>query len=310
MARLLNRNNGAKVLAFFMALLLWLHVTGETLPADNAEVIRPFSKVPLSWRNLDERMQLSEIPAEIDIVLRGAAVAIEGMAPDELEAFVDLRGLGEGQHRLTPNAVVPRGVSVVSYRPQQVVVFLTEIIVQQKPVSLEIKGQPAAGLVMGEASLNPGYIFVRGTRALLPKVYQVRASVDLSDTSADFRQLVEVQPLDEAGETVRGVTLNPPQIEVLVPVSKPRREVPVRVQLEGEPARGFQIRQVNVTPETVTLQGLENELKRLAEVLTLPVSVAGATANIVKEIGITVPDTVEVTDSGKAVTVEVIIEPR
>ncbi|MBT9173800.1 MAG: CdaA regulatory protein CdaR [Syntrophomonadaceae bacterium] len=310
MARLLNRNNGAKVLAFFMALLLWLHVTGETLPADNAEVIRPFSNVPLSWRNLDERMQLSEIPAEIDIVLRGAAVAIEGMAPDELEVFVDLRGLGEGQHRLTPNAVVPRGVSVISYRPQQVVVLLTETIVQQKPVSLEIKGQPAAGLVMGEARLNPGYIFVHGTRALLPKVYQVKASVDVSDTAADFRQLVEVQPLDEAGETVRGVTLNPPQIEVLVPVSKPRREVPVRVQLEGEPARGFQIRQVNVTPETVMLQGLENELKRLAEVLTLPVSVAGATANIVKEISITVPDTVEVTGSGKVVTVEVIIEPR
>jgi YbbR domain-containing protein len=308
MARLLNKNNGAKLLAFFMALLLWLHVTGETLPTDTAEVIRPFSKVPLSWRNLDERMQLSEIPAEIDIVLRGAAVAIEGMAPDDLEVFVDLRGLGEGQHRLTPNAVVPRGVSVVSYRPQQVDVLLAEIIVEQMPVSLEIKGQPAAGLVMGAARLNPGYIFVHGTRALLPKVYQVRALVDVSDTSADFRQLVEVQPLDKAGETIHGVTLNPPQIEVLVPVSKPRREVPVRVQLEGQPAQGFQIRQVNVTPETVMLQGDIEELGKIAEALTQPVSVAGASANVVKEVSIIIPDKAEVTV--KTVTVEVVIEPR
>lgn len=310
MARLLTRNNGAKVLAFFMALLLWMHVTGETLPADTPEVIRTFSKVPLSWRNLDERMQLSEIPAEIDIILRGTAVAIEGMAPDDLEVFVDLAGLGEGQHSLTPDAVLPRGVSVVSYRPQQVSVLLAEVMVQQKTVSLEISGQPAAGLVMGEALLNPEHIFVHGPRALLPMVFQVRASVDVSGAVADVRRMAEVWALDEAGETVRGVTLKPSQIEVLVPVSKPQREVPVRVPLDGEPADGFQIRQVNVTPETVTLQGVENELQKVAEVLTSPVSVAGASASIVMETNIIVPEAAEVIAPGKTVTVEVVIEPR
>lgn len=310
MARLLNRNNGAKVLAFFMALLLWLHVTGEALPGAVPEVIRPFSKVPLIWRNLDERMQLSEIPAEIDVVLRGSAVAIEGMAPDDLEVFVDLRGLGEGQHSLTPNAVAPRGVRVVSYRPQQVTVLLTEIIVQQRQVTLNVSGEPAEGLVMGEPRLVPEHIFVHGPRTLLPEVFQVRAFVDVSGATADLHRTVEVQPLNEAGEIVRGVTLKPSQIEVLAPVSRPKRELPVRVQLEGEPAEGFQIRQVNVTPGTVTLQGLENELQKLAEVLTLPVTVAGAAANIVKEVSIIVPDATEVTGAGKTVTVEVVIEPR
>jgi len=310
MAHFLNRNNGAKALAFFMSMLLWFYVTGETLPADTPEVIRTFSKVPLSWRNLDERMQLSEIPAEIDIVLRGAAAAIEGMAPDDLEVFVDLRGLGDGQHSLTPGAVVPRGVSVVSYRPQQVTVLLEEIVVQQKPVSLEIIGQPAAGLVIGEVVLNPENIFVHGPRALLPAVFQVRASADVSGATADYRRLAEVRALDEAGEIVRGVTLKPAQIEVLVPISRPRREVPVRVQLEGEPAEGFQIRQVNVTPETVTLQGDEIKLQRIAEVLTPPVSVAGATASIKIEVNVLAPETAEILSPVGTVSVEVVIEAR
>lgn len=310
MARMLSRSHGAKVLAFFLALLLWLHVTGEILRPAVPEVTRTFSRMPLAWRNLDERMLLSEIPAEIDIVLRGSAGVIEGMAPDDLEVFVDLKGLGEGQHRLTPGAVVPRGVSVVSYRPQQVAVVLTEIIVQQRQVSLVVSGEPAEGLVMGEPRLVPEDVFVHGPRALLPEVFRVIVSVDVSGAAGDYLQTVNVVPLNEAGEVVSGVTLKPSQVEVLVPVSKPERAVPVRVQLEGEPREGFQIRKVSVTPETVMLQGDIEELRKIAEALTQPVSVAGAAANVVKEVSIIVPDRAEVTGSGKTVTVEVIIEPR
>jgi YbbR domain-containing protein len=255
-------------------------------------------------------MLLSEIPAEIDIVLRGGAGVIDGMAPDDLEVFVDLKGLGEGQHRLTPGAVVPRGVSVVSYRPQQVTVVLAEIIVQQRQVSLVVSGEPAEGLVMGEPRLLPEDVFVHGPRALLPEVFRVIVSVDVSGTAEDYRQTVIAVPLNEAGEVVSGVTLKPAQVEVLVPVFEPQREVPVRVPLEGEPAEGFQIRQINVTPETVTLRGGDNELQRVAEVLTSPVSVAGASASIVMETDIIVPETAEVIAPGKTVTVEVVIEPR
>jgi len=309
MGQLFNKNNAAKLLAFFLAMLLWVYVTGDALRPNAPEVTRTFSGVPLTWRNLDERLELFEIPAEIDLVLRGRAEIIEAMTPEDLEVYVDLSGLGDGQHRVMPNAIMPRGARVVSYRPQQVTVMLEEVMVQQKQVFLEIAGSPAAGLVIGETRLLPDAVFVRGPRSLLPRVFKVRVAVDVAGADSDYIQVLTAEPVDEAGQVVKGVTVTPALVEVLVPIAKPRQDVPVRTPLQGEPADGFLVRQVNVTPGTATLQGEKEELQKIAEVLTLPVNIAGANASITVELSLVVPGTVEVLSPG-TVTVEVVIVPQ
>lgn len=309
MGRLLNKNNAAKLLAFFLAMLLWIYVTGDALRPNGQEVTRTFSGVPLSWHNLDERLELLEIPAVIDLVLRGRADVIEAMSPEDLDVFVDLKGLGDGRHRLTPSAVMPRGVRVVSYRPQQVMVSLEEVIVQQKQVSMEIAGEPARGLVTGEPRLLPEAVFVRGPRSTLARVFKIRVTVDVAGADSDYFQMAIAQPVDEAGEIVRGVTITPAFVEVLVPVAKPRQEVPIRTPLQGEPAEGFLVQQVNVTPGTAKLQGEKADLQEIAEVLTPPVNIAGATASITVELNLIIPEKAEVLSPG-TVTVEVLIVPQ
>ncbi|MCL4463264.1 MAG: CdaR family protein [Firmicutes bacterium] len=289
MERLLKNNTIVKVFAFFLAMMLWVYVTGDALRANIPEITRTFRNVPLSWLNLDERLEIMNIPVGIDVVLNGRADLINEITPENIRASVSLEGLSEGQHRIFPTAEVPRGVRVLSFVPQQVAVTLEEVESPQKPIVLEITGSPADGFVMGEPQILPGAVFVRGPRSLLARVEQARATVDVDGADGDRVLMVPVQAVDAAGQVINNLVVNPEMVEILIPFSKPQKTVPIRVPLSGEPAAGYVVRQVTITPATVTLEGAEEDLATISEAVTEPANIANATENIILELSLSQP---------------------
>lgn len=307
MERLLKNNNVVKVVAFFLALTLWVYVTGDAL-RPSEDITRTFRNVPLSWLNLNDELAIMNIPSEIDVDLRGRAEVLDNITPQNLKVFVDMKDLGEGQHLLIPYAEVPRGVRVLSYRPQQVTIDLEEIEAPQKTVSLEVVGQPKDGLVMGEPRILPNSVFVRGPRSVLANVFQVKAVVNVEQADSDRVQMVPVVAVSENGQVVEGVVVNPAIVEVLIPFTLPQKTVPVRVPLEGDPAEGYQIRQIDIHPATVTIQGEVELLNIITEVITAPVDVSEAMETITIELTLIVLPEVELLSTDK-VTVDIIINP-
>ncbi len=310
MERLLKNNTVVKVFAFFLAMMLWVYVTGDALRANIPEVTRTFRNVPLTWFNLDERLEIMQIPERIDVVLNGRADLINEITPENIKASVSLEGLGEGQHRIFPTAEVPRGVRVLSFFPQQVAVTLEVVESPQKPIVLEITGSPAAGFVMGEPRILPGAVFVRGPRSLLARVDRAKVTVNVEGADGDRVQMVPVQAVDAAGEVVNNLVVNPEIVEIMIPFSKPQKTVPVRVPLSGEPAAGYVVRQLTVTPAAITLEGSEEDLAAISELITEPVNITNATGNITLELPLRgLPEGVSSLFAGK-VQVEIVIEQQ
>lgn len=310
MERLLKNNTVVKVFAFFLAMMLWVYVTGDTLRANIPEVTRTFRNVPLSWLNLDERLEIMDIPKGIDVVLSGRADLINEITPEDIKVSVNLEGLSEGQHSVFPAAVVPRGVRARSFVPQQVAVALEVVESPQKPIVLEITGSPAAGFVMGEPRLLPDAVFVRGPRSLLARVDRARAAVNVDAADGDRVQLVPVQAVDAAGQVIDNLVVNPDMVEILIPFSKPQKTVPVRVPLRGEPAAGYVVRQLTVTPAAVTLEGSEEDLAAISELITEPVNITNATGNITLELPLRgLPEGVSSVFAGN-IQMEIVIEQQ
>jgi len=310
MERLLKNNTVVKIFAFFLAMMLWVYVTGDALRANIPEVTRTFRNVPLAWLNLDERLEIMHIPQGVDVVLNGRADIINEITPEDIKASVSLEGLGEGQHRILPTAEVPRGVRVLSFAPQQVVIALEEVESPQKSIILEITGSPAAGFVMGEPRILPGAVFVRGPRSLLVRVDRVKATVNVDGADGDRMQMVPVQAVDAAGQIINNLVVNPDMVEILIPFSKPQKAVPIRVPLSGEPAAGYGVSQVIMTPATVTLEGTEEDLAAISEVVTETVNLTNATESIILELSLRPPaGGVSSLFVGK-VQVEIVIERR
>lgn len=72
-------------------------VVVEIVPAP---IERALHEVPVRWRNLGRGLRATVRPSVTRVQVRGAQDAIEALEPGEVQAFVDLAGLGPGRYNL------------------------------------------------------------------------------------------------------------------------------------------------------------------------------------------------------------------
>jgi YbbR domain-containing protein len=308
MEQILKNNTALKIFAFFMALLFWAYVTGDNLhdSVQVQEITRTYPDVPLAWLNLSQELALVEMPEKVQVVLSGPSDVLNNITPQNLKAFVDLRNLTAGQHRLTPTAEVPDKVKVLSFDPQQVLVELEAVESPQMPVVVDITGAPTSGFIRGEARINPSSVFVRGGRSQLNKVDRVRVIVNIDGISNDWSQVVPVQAVDRSGQVVAGVEVSPGMVEVFIPVSEPQKEVPVKVATAGRPPAGYKVQQIKVEPATVIIEGSEKALTAVSEISTETVDLSRLTASTELNLQLNLPEEVKVLFEGQ-IKAEIII---
>lgn len=68
------------------------------------------------------------------------------------------------------------------------------------------------------------------------------------------------------------------------------RVVPVRPDVEGEPAPGYMVGKITVSPTSVEVVGPSSDVHALREATTEPVSIDGATGNVADEVTVGVDD--------------------
>ena len=113
-----------------------------------------------------------------------------------------------------------------------------------------------------------------------------------------------VTPVDSQDEPVTRVTSEPAQVQVVVPVEQwpGRKEVAVRVKLEGRPADGYRLSSVKVDPSTIVLQGDTTVLADVpGYVETEPLTLDGATADVRLRLKLLLPDGVSSFDGDTVV---------
>ena len=88
------------------------------------------------------------------------------------------------------------------------------------------------------------------------------------------------------------------------------RVVPIEPVIEGKPADGFEVTRVTTEPQTVEVTGPENALRRLANAVTEPVSVANENRPVKESVTIGVPDASLRLRSPQSAVVTVTIAPK
>ncbi len=91
LAKYFNKKNLTIILlSVFLAIILWLFVVGDTL----FQVLpkrKILEEVPLVYINLEEGLEVSEIPESVSVVLEGLPENLQDKGPENLVAFIDLK---------------------------------------------------------------------------------------------------------------------------------------------------------------------------------------------------------------------------
>jgi YbbR domain-containing protein len=140
------------------------------------------------------------------------------------------------------------------------------IVTQVFPRSVPIKLiEPANNLKVQEKSVTEANITLRGPQSLLKTltISQLSVQADLSQL-AEGSTLVDLSAsIDMEGVKITAVT--PPQMRVVL-VGLLERTLPIRVDLLGEPAIGYQSGNVSYSTNSVVVSGLLEDVNRVSEI--------------------------------------------
>ncbi|HSC28971.1 MAG TPA: CdaR family protein [Vicinamibacterales bacterium] len=96
-------------------------VVVDVLPAP---VERKVENVPIRWRNLGQGHRAKVAPSRAQVMIRGGQQVIESIRPADIDAFVDLAGLGAGRYNLRVQVDPPSAFGIGSVTPQVVEVVI------------------------------------------------------------------------------------------------------------------------------------------------------------------------------------------
>jgi YbbR domain-containing protein len=157
---------------------------------------------------------------------------------------------------------------------------------------------------------TPEQVEVTGAESLVALVEEAVADVNVQGVRVPLEQPVTLVPRDGRGGDIDGVTLNPPEVDVVVPIVQ--REITqvyaITPVLRGAPSDGFDVTTVSVEPPLAVVTGAIEDLQSLTAVATDEVDIDGATSDVVRAANLQLPAGLTVVGSD-SVTVRVSVSP-
>jgi YbbR domain-containing protein len=303
-------NLGSAILALLLAVAVWIAATLQGDPFVD-EVI---ANIPIALLNqADNTVLLEEISDEVSVEVRAPESIVLALQISDFGATMDLAGVESG----TPTPITVQvsctneAVRLQNVDPAEQTVYLEAINTITLPVVLQVDGKAATGYYTSPPRITPDQVVIHGPDSYLTQVMSVTGSISFEEAKEDISEQVVVTPRDANGRLVSGVEWAPAQVTVDIRVRRRvgfKPEVEVVPDLHVTPAEGYRLGNIEVEPSVVTLRGPASVLDQMPGfVETLPISVSGATQNLVEHQVLTVPSGVAVVGVNfVTVTVEVL----
>ncbi len=298
-------NLGLWASAALLALTAWAFVIQETNPARQTLI----ENIPLVVQDVpDGSRVLTELPKTVSAVVKTTDALLPSLSPNAFQATISLEGKETGLHRL--NVDVSSGVSpvqIVSIDPVLLDVELAQIISRTMDVNIQLTGEEnltAAFQVQDIPTITPTQVVVVGAESTIDQIASLQAEAVITGDNALESSRVEVIPINEDGQTVEGVTLQPQEIQVNVTIGQRAnsRLIGINVETEGDLPTGYRINRIRTIPSRVIVLGSPELLDTLGNFIsTVPIDISQIVGDLSVEVPLSTPPDLEfLTEEGEA----------
>lgn len=210
--------------------------------------------------------------------------------------------------KVTVTNADPR-VTIIDYDPPSIIVRLDPLVSKTVPVSVE-HGNVPAGLELRDPVLSAKEALVSGPDSVVRLVAAAEARVVVQPSGIDVDQTVDLVAVDARGEVQSPVDIQPSSVHVQIAVGSglQKKSLPVHPVVTGTPAAGFEIESIAVDPPAVSVEGDADALAVLLKVDTGPISISGASTDLVRTVPLDLLAGVT-SISGNSATVTIVLRP-
>lgn len=263
-----------KALAVLAAVIFWFLVVG----AENTFYTFP-DEVPIKAFNLSEEYVVSNDPGSVKLRLKiENRDSIKNLVADDFNAYVDLKGLSEGERDV--DVVVSSkkpDVSVLKVEPAKVSVKIEEKAEKEVEIEHVITGDPKEGYEVGDVEVKTEKATIKGPQKILNTIDSAKLKIELNGEDGNISSVYALKVLDNQDEEIPNVTIEPAEVEVEVEITAEtgRKLVGVQPNVTGTPKGNRWIKSITAEPSYVVLNGNSKQLQEIEYVQTEEINVSG-----------------------------------
>ncbi|MHB1393449.1 MAG: CdaR family protein [Clostridia bacterium] len=308
--RFLNKDITIRILSVMLALLLWFYVITEQNPEITKDITIPVRLINTVFLEKSNMMLANDPNSfKLTLKLKGKNNVLDKLNETTVDAIADLEGhrlKGENFVKININGI-PEDVNILMKSPESLKVVLEPKVSVQKSVHVNIMGNPSHGLAAMTPMIAPNDVVITGAESNINKINTVRVDVDIASVNAEVKKILPVRVLDENGKNIQGVTIEPSNIEVSIPIENTKR-VRLEMDLTGQPAVGYVVSNISVFPEEILITGKQQALQGISSIKTEIIDITEGTVDVSREVKLVMPDGAELVNASEKVSIFVNIE--
>ncbi len=304
----ITHNFGLKLLSVVAACLIWLMVMDN----NDQERTQIYRNVGVMIKNSDtitnanKTFSVLEGTEKVNVYVTARESVRKRLSAASFTVQADMEEYNEaiGSVPLQVSCSDPAvGQEDIHIQPSSLKISMEDKIEESFGIVPSIGGTAQKGYELGRAAILTGdTIKIAGPESLINIIGKVTVPVDITNLSESKTDSYTIRIQDKNGanmtenqmnnlelKTVSGAVLEKNQASVRLEVWKVYNDIELDVPLVGEPAEGYEVTEVSISPKTVNIAAKEEAFARLGDQLHVKnsVDISGASSNIEMQIDLT-----------------------
>ncbi len=277
-----------KLLAIGAAAALWATVAYTENPTQTQKVSIPGSEIQHTAVPVG-LILIGDLPT-VTVTIVGSSSALSSFVHGNLRVSANFAGLHQGLQSVSLQVTNLNPDVKVREAPSSIVVNVDQLATVMATVTLDQLRSVPAGFHEVSAVIDPKQVSVAGPKSLLANI-DAYVVVDLDGHQSFFQDSPVVAVRDQKKKAVQGLLISPPTVTVKVTIQADAvTEAKVAGwTLTGQPAPGYRVSNVTITPLQVSVTGLAATLDTIQQMPTDPVDISNATADVVRTVAVRLP---------------------
>lgn len=270
-----------KVLSLIIAILIWLLVRN----VDDPIVVRTFYEIPVSIENASYLAENLEIPLLVDgkdtvkVRVKGARSVVSKLKKEDIKAVADMTQIisKDTTPIMVPVEVTGTGISDsdITVRPRNIQVDIEKQKSVEKIIAVSTGDtQPDKDYEIGNLKANPEKVTISGPETIINKIDKVVALIDVTgrkESNIEIKSQLKIydKNLDELSpkqlEYLNIKEISDNTIRIQAQFWKVKQNVKIKAEYSGEPKRGYEVDSINLVPDTISVAGTDEALKKLEQ---------------------------------------------
>ncbi len=211
MRKKMSSDLSLKIFSVLIAISLWFYV----VQVQNPDMNRTLKGVPVVFTQQEALAEkglvfLNDSAHVVDVKIRGSRKYVTGTKKDSVTVLADVSQIeSPGRHVLVTTVVLPyANLELLSKSPATLTVEVDDLVTVEKPIEIVTQGTPKSSYVVGETSVKPEKVTIKGPKTIIEGIRSLAVYVDVNGKSSDVVGVEEIVALGDRDKEIKNQLLD------------------------------------------------------------------------------------------------------